>query len=216
MKIKKSLFIILSLILGSLLISCTSTEVKADNYIEYDYNNVKDEIIRFHVLANSDSKEDQELKLKVRDEVIKYLEPLLKNSKSIDESREILNKNNSKVINIANKVIKDNGYSYTVKTELKKENFPEKVYGNIILPQGEYEAYRILIEKAKGQNWWCVMFPPLCFVDVTKGEVAYEETEKRMEEALKNDGKKVVLEEGKDDVKMKFKVVEIFENIFSK
>ncbi|MCR6516129.1 stage II sporulation protein R [Clostridium sp. LY3-2] len=213
---KKSLFIILSLILGSLLISCTSTEVKADNYIEYDYNNVKDEIIRFHVLANSDSKEDQELKLKVRDEVIKYLEPLLKNSKSIDESREILNKNNSKVINIANKVIKDNGYSYTVKTELKKENFPEKVYGNIILPQGEYEAYRILIEKAKGQNWWCVMFPPLCFVDVTKGEVAYEETEKRMEEALKNDGKKVVLEEGKDDVKMKFKVVEIFENIFSK
>lgn len=216
MKIKKSLFIILSLLLGSLLISCTSTEVKADNYIEYDYNNVKDEIIRFHVLANSDSKEDQELKLKVRDEVIKYLEPLLKNSKSIDESREILNKNNSKVINIANKVIKDNGYSYTVKTELKKENFPEKVYGNIILPQGEYEAYRILIEKAKGQNWWCVMFPPLCFVDVTKGEVAYEETEKRMEEALKNDGKKVVLEEGKDDVKMKFKVVEIFENIFSK
>lgn len=216
MKIKKSLFIILSLLLGSLLISCTSTEVKADNYIEYDYNNVKDEIIRFHVLANSDSKEDQELKLKVRDEVIKYLEPLLKKSKSIDESREILNKNNSKVINIANKVIKDNGYSYTVKTELKKENFPEKVYGNIILPQGEYEAYRILIEKAKGQNWWCVMFPPLCFVDVTKGEVAYEETEKRMEEALKNDGKKVVLEEGKDDVKMKFKVVEIFENIFSK
>ena len=216
MKIKKSLFIILSLLLGSLLISCTSTEVKADNYIEYDYNNVKDEIIRFHVLANSDSKEDQELKLKVRDEVIKYLEPLLKNSKSIDESREILNKNNSKVINIANKVIKDNGYSYTVKTELKKENFPEKVYGNIILPQGEYEAYRILIEKAKGQNWWCVMFPPLCFVDVTKGEVAYEETEKRMEEALKNDGKKVVLEEGKDEVKMKFKVVEIFENIFSK
>ncbi|WP_194192495.1 stage II sporulation protein R [Clostridium chrysemydis] len=216
MKIKKSLFIILSLLLGSLLISCTSTEVKADNYIEYDYNNVKDEIIRFHVLANSDSKEDQELKLKVRDEVIKYLEPLLKNSKSIDESREILNKNNSKVINIANKVIKDNGYSYTVKTELKKENFPEKVYGNIILPQGEYEAYRILIEKAKGQNWWCVMFPPLCFVDVTKGEVAYEETEKRMEEALKNDGKKVVLEEGKEDIKMKFKVVEIFENIFSK
>lgn len=216
MKIKKRLFIILSLLLGSLLISCTSTEVKADNYIEYDYNNVKDEIIRFHVLANSDSKEDQELKLKVRDEVIKYLEPLLKNSKSIDESREILNKNNSKVINIANKVIKDNGYSYTVKTELKKENFPEKVYGNIILPQGEYEAYRILIEKAKGQNWWCVMFPPLCFVDVTKGEVAYEETEKRMEETLKNDGKKVVLEEGKEDVKMKFKVVEIFENIFSK
>lgn len=211
---KKFIYILMICIGLTFLSGCTSSEVNENSNNEevvYDYDSVKDELIRFHVIANSDSKEDQELKLKVRDEVIKHLEPLLKNSKSIEESRKIIKQNNKKVINIAKKVVKDNGYSYNVQTELSRENFPEKVYGKIVLPQGEYEAYRILIGDASGQNWWCVMFPPLCFVDVTKGSVAYNETERRMDEVSKN---KKTEENTDEEYELKFKIVEVLKDAF--
>ncbi|WP_346869196.1 stage II sporulation protein R [Clostridium sp. UBA5119] len=145
---------------------------------------ISGKLIRFHVIANSDSEKDQNLKLKVRDKVLEYVQPLLKNSKNIEESREILSRENKKVLEIAREVIKENGYDYSVESTLDKENFPVKTYGNITLPQGEYEAYRIIIGTGEGQNWWCVMFPPICFVDITKGEVAYEETEEEMKKVL--------------------------------
>lgn len=242
----KKLFYAFILIVISILFSgCTSSEVgklKVDSEITYDYDSVQDEIIRFHVIANSDNDEDQELKLKVRDEVIKFLTPLLDKSSSIKESREILKENDKKVIEIAKKVIKENGYNYSVKSELSRENFPEKIYGNIILPQGEYEAYRILIGKSSGQNWWCVMFPPLCFVDVTKGEVAYNETERQMDKIVenknksmeKNNDEKINNENGdksnkekkevnkieddtninKEEYNVKFKIVEVIKDLF--
>lgn len=150
-------------------------------------DDISGKLIRFHVIANSDKDEDQKLKLKVRDEILKYIAPKLKDSKSIDESREILRENNDKILEIASSVIKNNGYNYGVKSTLGRENFPEKTYGNITLPQGEYEAYRVLIGSASGKNWWCVMFPPLCFVDITKGQVAYKETESQMKKVLDKD-----------------------------
>ncbi|MFL0245872.1 stage II sporulation protein R [Candidatus Clostridium stratigraminis] len=147
-------------------------------------NSIENKIIRFHVIANSDNAEDQALKLKVRDKVLEYIAPKLKTSKSIGESRQILMQNDKDIHEIADKVIKDNGYPYKSVTMLSKENFPVKTYGNITLPQGEYEAYRIIIGNGSGQNWWCVMFPPLCFIDITKGEVSYKDTEKAMKEVL--------------------------------
>jgi len=147
-------------------------------------NSIENKLIRFHVIANSDKAEDQALKLKVRDKVLEYIAPKLKASKSIEESRNILIQNDVNIKNIAYKVIKDNGYSYNLVTMLTKENFPVKTYGNITLPQGEYEAYRIIIGSGAGQNWWCVMFPPLCFIDITKGEVSYKETERAMKQVL--------------------------------
>lgn len=241
---KKVFYAFILIIISMLFSGCTSSEVgnlKVDSEITYDYDSVQDEIIRFHVIANSDTDEDQELKLKVRDEVIKFLTPLLDESSSIEESREILKENDKKVINIAKKVIKENRYNYSVKSELSRENFPEKIYGNIVLPQGEYEAYRILIGKASGQNWWCVMFPPLCFVDVTKGEVAYNETERQMNKVVENKNKPVEKNDSKnenskendnkidgevnkieDDTKIdekkeyniKFKIVEVIKELF--
>lgn len=211
---KKFIYILMIVLGFTFLSGCTSNELNENSNSEevvYDYDSVKDELIRFHVIANSDSREDQELKLKVRDEVIEYLEPLLKKSKSIEESRKIIKQNNKKVISIAKKVVKDNGYSYNVQTELSRENFPEKVYGKIVLPQGEYEAYRILIGNASGQNWWCVMFPPLCFVDVTKGSVAYNETERRMDEVSKN---KKIEENTDEEYELKFKIVEVLKDVF--
>lgn len=145
---------------------------------------VSEKIIRFHVLANSDSSNDQKLKQKVKDEIIKYILPKLKNSQSLEETRNILKEKDEDIVKIALKVIKAEGFNYKVKSQLSRENFPVKRYGTVVLPQGEYEAYRIIIGEGKGQNWWCVMFPPLCFIDIAKGEVAEEETEEQMKKHL--------------------------------
>jgi stage II sporulation protein R len=184
---------------------------------------ISNKLIRFHVIANSDNAEDQALKLKVRDKVLEYISPKLKNSNSIEESREILKVNNEAIKRIAQDVVKKNGYNYIIATELSKQQFPVKTYGNITLPQGEYEAYRILIGNGSGQNWWCVMFPPLCFIDITKGEVSDKETEKAMKKMLSEEEYKAVdnkdtkeSNEKEDKIVVKFKVVELFHKLFSK
>lgn len=191
---------------------------------------VSEKLIRFHVIANSDSEGDQAVKLKVRDSVLKYISPKLKDSKSLEESRKILRKEDEKVLDIAKETLEENGYNYDVESTLSQEYFPVKTYGNITLPQGEYEAYRILIGEGSGQNWWCVMFPPLCFVDVEKGNIAYKETEKEMKEVL-NDaeyemvnnlkesnkkGGKIVDNSEENNVVIKSKVVEIVNDLLEK
>ncbi|SQC00403.1 stage II sporulation protein R [Clostridium tetanomorphum] len=183
---------------------------------------VSEKLIRFHVIANSDLAKDQNLKLKVRDGVLKYMAPKLEKSKSIDESREIIKKNDKFIRQIAKKILNDNGYNYKIDTNLSYENFPIKTYGNITLPEGKYEAYRVIIGEGRGQNWWCVMFPPLCFVDITKGEVAYKETEEEMKSVLTeneyrfiNNEKKSNNKKVKNDIKIKFKIFEVINNIFN-
>lgn len=178
---------------------------------------IASKVIRFHVIANSDSKDDQALKLKVRDKVLEYMQPKLKKSKSIDESRKVIQQSNEEIIAIANRVIKENGYNYSVRTTLSNENFPIKTYGNITLPQGKYEAYRIIIGTGKGQNWWCVMFPPVCFIDITKGEVSYKQTEEQMKRVLSPEEYKIVNNQlnksnNKNNIKIQFKLLEIFKN----
>jgi stage II sporulation protein R len=184
-------------------------------------DSLSNKLIRFHVIANSDNAEDQALKLKVRDKVLEYISPKLKNCKSIEESREIIKANDEAIKSIAQQVVKKNGYSYQIATELSKQKFPVKTYGNITLPQGEYEAYRILIGNSSGQNWWCVMFPPLCFIDITKGEVSYKETEKAMKKVLSEKEYSAVdntdiKEEKEDKIVIKFKLVELFDKFFRK
>ncbi|NLM34907.1 MAG: stage II sporulation protein R [Clostridiales bacterium] len=175
-------------------------------------SSISSKLIRFHVIANSDSKEDQNLKLKVKDEVLKFLAPKLEKCTTIEESREILKRNNDEIKSIAERVIKENGYSYKVNSELSKENFPVKTYGPITLPQGNYEAYRILIGNASGENWWCVMFPPLCFIDITKGEVAEEKTLEQMKEVL-SDEELQYINNDSENIQFKFKIVEIYNKL---
>lgn len=177
-------------------------------------NSVSSKLIRFHVIANSDSAEDQSLKLKVRDEVLKVIGPELNECTTIEQARQVLTKNDAKVKATAEKVIRENGYNYKVNTSLSKESFPVKTYGIVTLPQGNYEAYRILIGKASGQNWWCVMFPPLCFIDITKGEVAEEKTAKEMKKVL-SDEEFDFINNKSSNIKLKFKVVEIFNDLKS-
>ncbi|ACO84406.1 stage II sporulation protein R [Clostridium botulinum] len=172
-----------------------------------EQKDISNKIIRFHVLANSDSIEDQSLKLKVKDEIIKYMMPKLDKSSSIDESRKILKENDKEIKKIAENIINKNGYKYSVNTYLGQDQFPIKTYGNITLPQGKYEAYKIVIGNGQGQNWWCVMFPPLCFVDVTKGEVSTKKTEQKMKKVLKEEELKCI-NNSKNSYEIKFKVVE--------
>lgn len=173
-------------------------------------NNIDEKLIRFHVLANSNSTEDQNLKLKVRDKVIEYISLKLKESKSINQSREILLLEEKNIIDMAEEIIKAEGYTYKVETTLGRTNFPEKTYGNITLPQGEYEAFRILIGEAKGDNWWCVMFPPLCFVDMTKGQISYEESEEQLKKVLSEEEANSVIDDNYTKVEFKFKLIELF------
>lgn len=200
---KNKICIVLLIFITLSLCSCTSIKNGQDsNSInELAYEDIVNEIIRFHVIANSNSQEDQSLKLKVRDKVIDYVSNKLSNSKSLDEARDIIINNKSDMEAIAQSVVNENGYSYNVTSALSRENFPDKVYGDVVFPQGEYEAYRILIGEAKGENWWCVMFPPLCFVDGTKEAV----DSKEVINSLENNK-----EEVKDNkIKFKFKLFEI-------
>ena len=179
-------------------------------------SDVASKLIRFHVIANSDDKIDQNIKLKVRDAVLKYISPKIVDCKNINQSRKIINNENKNIKIIAQKVIKENGFKYSVATSLSEEYFPVKTYGNITLPQGRYEAYRIIIGTGTGQNWWCVMFPPLCFVDITKGNVSYEKTEKEMKTVLSDDEYKMVDNTvTSKKIIVKFKLGEIFSKLFS-
>lgn len=181
-------------------------EYVMDEEIIYDYEDVKDVVIRFHVLANSDTDEDQNLKLKVRDEILNYLKPYLENLESREDAKKVILDKEDEIKYIALKVIDENGYNYGVRTELARENFPEKSYGNITLPQGNYEAIRVIIGNGNGHNWWCVMFPALCFIDVTKGQVEERESKEKLD--------KVIEENKEEKVEIKFKIVELIKNFF--
>lgn len=123
-------------------------------------------LIRFHVVANSDSEMDQDIKRAVRDAILEDVSPRLGRSHSLEQSRELLKEMLPEMNLKAQAVVRDWGQAYPVRTEYGKASFPTKSYGSLILPAGEYEAVRILIGEAVGANWWCVLFPPLCFIDI--------------------------------------------------
>ncbi|WP_068963595.1 stage II sporulation protein R [Desulfosporosinus sp. BG] len=125
-----------------------------------------DQLIRFHVLANSDSEQDQALKRAVRDAILKAVSPQLAVSKSLDESRQILKKIRPNMEDIGRSVVKAWGKDYLVHTQYGHFSFPTKSYGSLVLPAGDYEALRVVIGEGRGSNWWCVLFPPLCFIDI--------------------------------------------------
>lgn len=134
-------------------------------------------ILRFHVRANSDSDDDQELKMAVKEDVIAMLKPLLADCESVEESKNIIVSNLQNIYTSAINTITEQGYDYDVKVYVTEEEFPAKTYGDLTFPAGEYQALRIDIGEAEGQNWWCVMYPPLCFVDESTAVVSEEEKE---------------------------------------
>lgn len=148
-----------------------------------DQEAIASELIRFHVRANSDSEEDQRLKLEVKNVVVSYMEQLLEGSESVEESRRRIEENISGILGEAMEVVHNNGYDYDICGYMVREYFPLRVYGDVALPPGEYTAFRIDIGRAEGKNWWCVLYPPLCFVDITHGVVP-EENKKELKRVI--------------------------------
>lgn len=132
---------------------------------------VQDAVIRFHIRANSDSEEDQALKLLVRDAVLKELAPLLADAGSREEAHDILEEHLTDIEKISEQIIQEAGYDYEATAYFTTEEFPIKTYGDLMFPAGEYEALRVDIGEKNGANWWCVMYPGLCFVDTVGGVV---------------------------------------------
>lgn len=128
----------------------------------------KHDLIRFHVIANSDSEMDQALKRKIRDLIVQQMTPEFAKAHNLSEARAVAKEHLAEIQAIAGKEVKAWGKGYPVKVELGRFNFPIKSYGDLTLPAGNYEAVRVVIGQGQGANWWCVLFPPLCFVDVSR------------------------------------------------
>lgn len=122
-----------------------------------------DKLIRIHVIANSDSEEDQTLKLNVRDSVLEAASELISKCGSKEEAMAVISDNIGFISAAANEAVEENGYEYTVKCSLSEEEFDERVYDGFTLPAGEYDALCVRIGDADGKNWWCVCYPSLCF-----------------------------------------------------
>ena len=211
LKYGKKHFIIRKNIIFLILLFTLFLSLSAISYAKSVSTDISKNVFRLHVLANSNSEEDQNLKYKVRDSLISYMNSLCADVSSKSEAIEIAQSHVDEFKQIALDVIRENGYNYNVEIEIGNFEFPTKHYGDISLPAGFYDALRVKIGKAEGQNWWCVMFPPLCFVDVTSGVVP-EDSKENLQENLSDEDYSIV---SQDDAvtKFKFKIVELFQNL---
>lgn len=131
-----------------------------------DYQPQKEDLIRFHVIANSDTPEDQALKMAVRDELLAKISADFAKVQTQEEARQLIKAKVGEIGQIAQREISRWGKDYKVEVVFGPAEFPTKTYGSFTLPAGEYEALKVIIGEGQGENWWCVLFPPLCFVDI--------------------------------------------------
>lgn len=181
--------------------------VSYSNAVTADISN---SVFRLHVIANSNSEKDQNLKYKVRDAIIEYMNSISKGISSKEEAIKIVEENKENFYNIAKKVINDNGFNYNVNINIGNFSFPTKTYGDISLPAGFYDALKVEIGEASGRNWWCVMFPSLCFVDVSEGIVP-DESKEDLQSNLQEEEYNLISSDNLE-FQVKFKLVELFEN----
>ena len=178
-------------------------------YSQMIQGGISAKVVRFHVLANSDSDADQALKLKVRDRVLKEYGGLLSSCESKEDTLAALNAVRTEICKTAQKEVIAQGYDYSVSVSLVREEFPFKRYDDLIFPAGVYDALRIEIGDAEGQNWWCVLYPQMCYVDATWG-FSTQESHQRLKNTLTEEEFLIVSAVGQEKVtpKIKFKVVE--------
>ena len=188
---------------------CLYVFISANGYVQAVSENLSNAVFRLHVIANSDSNEDQALKLKVRDKLLEYMNTICTDCTTKAEAISIAEEHKEDFQNIAEKTIKENGFDYPVKINVNNFYFPTKNYGDISLPAGFYDALRVEIGNASGQNWWCVMFPSLCFVDVSSG-VVDDEAKENLENNLDNESYRVISEKEDSSFLFKFKIIEFF------
>lgn len=168
-------------------------------------HSLANKVLRLHILANSNSNFDQNLKLKVRDKVIEFLTPKLKDSKNLDETKQIISDNLMNIKDIAKKVVSKES-DYSVNVSLASSSFPTKYYEDFSFPAGTYESLKIVIGEGNGNNWWCVMFPPLCFTNSSAGTFN-ENSNQTLKDNLTEEEYNLINSK-KTNVKVKFKLLE--------
>ena len=175
------------------------------------HQTISDKVLRFHVLANSDSEADQTLKLAVRDRVLQEYGDLLVACTSKEETLAALKNAQQEISETAEAEVLAQGYAYPVRVSLVREEFPFKKYGDLIFPAGVYDALRIEIGEAKGKNWWCVLYPQMCYVDAAWG-YSTEESHVRLQNTLTKEEFLVVsaMEQKKITPKIKCRLVELW------
>ena len=172
---------------------------------------IYDTVVRLHVLANSDSEEDQALKLRVRDAVLDATSPLVKDCTSQEEAVEILSAHIPDLESAAAAVIRQEGYDYPVTVLLGEEDYPTRTYESCAFPAGTYVSLRVCIGNAEGQNWWCCLFPPLCLSAATAKE---DNEDAFIQVGLTKDQYGIITETGKTKYKVRFKILEVIEDWF--
>lgn len=170
---------------------------------------VREDVVRLHILANSDSTVDQEVKLKVRDALLKKNTSLLTKGVNTENAPLYFEVSKDELLKTAQKVLKENGFDYGAVITLEKEYFETREYGELTFPAGEYTALKVVLGEGKGHNWWCVMFPPLC-VPAADGI----ETNEKTADYLSDNGEKIV--SGGNKFVVKFKLLEIYEELKNK
>ncbi len=182
------------------------------SYVHIQTEHIEDSVLRLHIVANSNSEEDQSLKLKIRDEVIDRCGFLFRNCQTAEQSVKTAHDNIGFITYVAREAVAANGYDYPVTCSVEQCGFPTKYYeskngGVIALPRGEYNAVNIKIGEADGQNWWCVMYPPLCFVDGVVS--ASDEADSALRSSLTASEYKLITDGSSPSVQVKFKIAEI-------
>lgn len=195
---------ILTALCASILVAYVILSVVPVNGEETIYS----DMIRLHVIADSDDKDEQELKLKVRDAVLEKVTELTNGITDKETVLAVVEENLEEISCVGRKEVEKNGYNHCVSAEIGKEEYPEREYDGFKLPAGEYYSLRVKIGKAEGKNWWCVLFPPLCTT------VAEERDEVFVAAGFTGEQYKTVTETGNAKYKVKFKILEVLEEIF--
>lgn len=181
----------------------------ANSYVTAVSDDLSNAVFRLHVIANSDSDEDQNLKLKVRDNLLQYMNTISSDCSTKEEAISVANMHKEDFYKIAKQTIYDNGYNYDVKINIGNFYFPTKNYGDISLPAGMYDALRVEIGESKGKNWWCVMFPSLCFIDVSSG-IVDDNAKESLQENLNAESYNIISKSNDSKLEFKFKIIEFF------
>lgn len=207
----------LSFIFTLIILFCLYIFLLSINYAKSVSANLSSSVFRLHIIANSDSNEDQNLKLIVRDNVINYMNTLISNSNSKNDIISIVSNHLEDFKNIALETIHSNGYNYNVNISIGNFYFLTKSYGDVSFPSGHYDALKIEIGESIGQNWWCVLFPPLCFVNSSSGVVP-DDSKNILKENLNSESYDIINSNNEDQnignsIKIKFKIVEFFNNL---
>lgn len=205
----RSLLLLVLLLLSGVGNLVVRAAAKQDQSIQ---EGIAEEVLRFHVIANSDSSEDQALKLLIKDQLVAYLAPLVRDCENLSEVKEVVETQLPTLITLANNSISKQGFPYTASAALEDCYFPLKVYGSYTFPPGYYHALRVKLGKAEGRNWWCVMFPPLCFVDETYS-IVDQKSGKKLSKLLTEEEYETLINK-KTPIKVRLKLLEAIKELF--